>query len=84
MKLLPSHIVCQQAVDLMSDYLEGSLTRRQRRRLEGHLAGCDACQSYLEQLRITIAASGVATVSDVEPETLEALVDLYRKFHDQS
>ena len=38
MKLMPSQLVCQQAVELMSDYLEGSLSRRDRRRLEKHLA----------------------------------------------
>jgi anti-sigma factor RsiW len=59
MRLLPSPLVCQQAVELMSDYLDGALSRRDRRRLSAHLALCDACTAYLEQLRVTIAASGV-------------------------
>jgi anti-sigma factor RsiW len=83
MKLTPQRLVCQQAVDLMSDYLENSLSRRERRRLEKHLAGCDACQSYLDQLRSTIAASGVATPDDVDPEVLDSLLDIFRKFHDE-
>ena len=32
-------IVCQQAVELVTDYLEGSLSRRERRRFEAHLLG---------------------------------------------
>ena len=33
-------IVCQQAVELVTDYLEGTLSRRDRRRFESHLAAC--------------------------------------------
>ncbi len=68
----------------MSDYVDGSLSRRDRRRLERHLAECDACTAYLEQLRATIAASGVATPGDLSPEALDALTDLYRRFRDES
>ncbi len=60
MRLLSSPLVCRDAVELVSDYLDGTLSRRQRRRLEKHLAGCDACTAYLEQMRATIAASGQA------------------------
>jgi hypothetical protein len=33
-------IVCRQAVELVTDYLEGALTKRARRRFETHLKGC--------------------------------------------
>lgn len=82
MRLLPNRLVCQQAVELASDYLEGSLSRRDRRRLERHLAGCDACSAYLEQLRVTIAASGVASPDDLSPEALATLTALYERFRD--
>ncbi len=82
MKLTPTRLVCQQAVELMSDYLEGSLSRRDRKRLEQHLSGCDACNAYLEQLRVTILASGVVVADDLEPEVLETLTDLFRRFHE--
>ena len=32
-------LVCQQAVELVTDYLEGTLSGRARRRFEAHLAG---------------------------------------------
>jgi anti-sigma factor RsiW len=80
MKLMPSQLVCQQAVELMSDYLEGSLSRRDRRRLEKHLSACDACTAYLQQMRATIAASGVVAPEDLAPEMLETLTDLFRRF----
>ena len=83
MKLLAPPLVCREAVELMSDYLERSLTRRERRRLEKHLAQCDACSAYLEQIRATIAASGRVEPDDLDPETLEGLVDLYRRFKEE-
>jgi anti-sigma factor RsiW len=83
-KLTPTRLVCQQAVELMSDYLDGSLSRRDRKRLEQHLAGCDACSAYLEQLRVTIIASGVVEVDELAPEVLETLTDLFRRFHEDT
>jgi anti-sigma factor RsiW len=84
MKLMPSQLVCQQAVELMSDYIEGSLSRRDRRRLEKHLALCDACTAYLEQMRGTIAASGVVEPDELSPEALETLTDLFRRFREDT
>ncbi|HVB69872.1 MAG TPA: zf-HC2 domain-containing protein [Acidimicrobiales bacterium] len=80
MRLLPPPLVCRQAVELMSDYVDGGLSRRDRRRLERHLANCDACTEYLAQLRATIAVSGRVELEDLSPEVLDGLVDLYRQF----
>ncbi len=82
MRVTPSRLVCQQAVELMSDYLDGALSRRNRRRLEQHLAECDACTAYLEQLRVTIAASGVVTPDDLDAETLTALTELFERYRE--
>jgi anti-sigma factor RsiW len=82
-RLTAPPLVCRQAVELMSDYLEGSLSRRDRRRLEKHLADCPHCSMYLEQMRLTIAASGVVGPDDLEPEALEGLVEIFRQFHDE-
>ena len=47
-------IVCQQAVELVTAYLEGALSRRERRRFEAHLRACPNCSAYLEQIKLTI------------------------------
>jgi len=80
MRVTPSRLVCQQAVELMSDYLDGALSRRDRRRLEKHLAECDACTAYLEQMRVTITASGVVTPDDLSPEALNSLTELFERY----
>ena len=59
MKLLHRRdLVCRQAVELVTDYLEGSLSARARRRFEAHLAACPHCTEYLAQMRQTISLTG--------------------------
>jgi anti-sigma factor RsiW len=73
-------IVCQQAVELVTDYLEGSLSRPERRRFEAHLAGCPHCTEYLKQMRATIRLTGRITEDDLEPQMRDDLIDLYRQW----
>jgi len=40
-------LVCQEVVELVTDYLKGHCTRRNRRRFEAHLAACPHCTEYL-------------------------------------
>lgn len=54
-------IACQQAVELVTAYLEGTLARAGRRRFEAHLAGCPHCTEYLAQMRKTIELTGSLT-----------------------
>jgi anti-sigma factor RsiW len=73
-------IVCQQAVELVTDYLEGALSPRQRRRFEAHLAGCQHCTEYLAQMRATIALTGNLTPDDMTPHMQDEFIDLYRRW----
>jgi anti-sigma factor RsiW len=73
-------LVCREAVELMSDYIEGSLSRRNRKRLEKHLADCPHCTMYLDQMRATIAASGAVHPDDLDPEALDDLTELFRQY----
>ena len=77
---LVKDINCQRAVSLVGDYLEGGLSRRDRRRLERHLAVCAACDAYLEQMRATIVLSGTVTPDDLSDEALAALMVVYDNF----
>lgn len=76
-------IVCQQVVELVTDYLEGSLSRPERRRFEKHLAGCPHCTEYLEQMRATIRLAGRVTTDDLTPQMRDDLIDLYRQWRSE-
>lgn len=73
-------LVCRQAIDLMSDYLDGALSERDRVRLEAHLSDCPHCSEYLAQLRATIDALGKATPEDLPDQAIDDLVELYRRW----
>ena len=84
MRLLTRDLVCQQAVELVTEYLEGSLSRRQRRRFEAHLGRCPHCTEYLEQMRATIRLSGSLAPEDLTPEALGEFVALYRQWRSET
>jgi anti-sigma factor RsiW len=74
----PADLACQQVVELVTQYLDGALTRQERRRFEAHLRHCPNCTAYLEQMRATIRATGTLRAEDVAPEVLDELTELFR------
>jgi len=76
-------IVCKQAVELVTDYLEGALSRRDRRRFETHLKACPNCAAYLEQIKVTIRLSAAIEPDDLTPEARQDLTDLYRRWRSE-
>jgi MFS family permease len=53
---VPADVACRELVALVTDYLDGVLPAGWRAGLDRHLAGCDGCTTYLEQIRATIDA----------------------------
>jgi anti-sigma factor RsiW len=77
-----TELVCQEMVELITDYLEGALSRSQRRRFDAHLAGCEHCTEYLEQMHATIRLTGRLHAEDLTPEMREEFSTLYRRWRD--
>jgi anti-sigma factor RsiW len=69
---------CQELVELVTDYVEGSLSRRQRRRFEAHIGGCDGCTTYVEEMRETIRLTGRLDPEALAPATREELLTAFR------
>ena len=81
LRLRRRDLVCQQAVELVTNYLEGGLSRADRRRYEAHLAGCPHCTEYLAQMRKTIELTGTLTPDDLTPRMQDDFIALYRQWH---
>jgi anti-sigma factor RsiW len=79
-RLARRDLVCRQAVELVTEYLEGSLSRSGRRRFEAHLAVCPHCTEYLAQLRATIALTGRIGPEDLTAPMRADFIDLYRRW----
>ena len=45
---------CNELVELITDYLEGTLASSDRTRFDEHLTICDGCTEYLDQMRATL------------------------------
>jgi predicted anti-sigma-YlaC factor YlaD len=67
-------LTCQELVELVTDYLEGALSRRDRVRFDAHIAGCTNCRQYVEQFRETVRLTGTLRESDVSPAAADALL----------
>lgn len=76
-------LVCQEAVELVTDYLSGALSRAARRRFESHLAGCPHCTEYLAQMRTTIRLAGQITPEDLTLEMRDEFIALYRRWRSE-
>ena len=70
-------LTCRELVELVTDYLEGSLSRRDRARFEAHIAACGNCTQYVEQFRETIRLTGTLRESDVSPEAEAVLLEQF-------
>jgi anti-sigma factor RsiW len=73
-----SELACRQVVELVTGYLEGTLPRRERRRVGRHLAACDGCTAYVEQMRSTLAALGSIPEESLTPDARDALRHAFR------
>ncbi len=75
-----NELVCQQVVELVTDYLEGGLSRSDRKRFERHLGKCPNCSAYLVQMRATIRATGTLEPDDLSPEALREATELFHRW----
>ena len=71
-------LTCEELVELVTEYLEGGLTERERERFEEHLGRCGGCTNYLDQIRMTIEIEGRVTVDDSMEETKTELLAAFK------
>jgi len=67
-------------VELVTDYLEGTMPPRDRARFESHITDCPNCRRYLAQMRTTLAVLGRIEPDEVAPEAMDELVGVYRRW----
>lgn len=71
-------LTCHDVVAILTDYLEGALSAEDRRRVEDHLAICDGCTNYLEQLRETIRLTGMIDEEQIPDDQKARLLAAFR------
>lgn len=76
-------LVCREFVELVSDYLEGTLSPSEQARFEAHVAECDGCPGYLEDVRRMVDSMSDLPEPPVDPATHDALLRAFRDLRPQ-
>ena len=76
---LDRELNCAEVVELVTAYLDRRLAAVDAERFEEHLAFCDGCSTYLDQMRATIAATGAVRDEDVPTELRDRLLETFRE-----
>jgi len=71
---------CDEFVELVTAYLEGTLDPATEQQFVEHLALCEGCDRYLEQFRTTIEALGHLPEQSLSPHTRGQLLAAFRDF----
>jgi anti-sigma factor RsiW len=78
---LSEDLTCAQLVELVTDYVEGALSRAEETRVDDHLARCPGCSIHLDQLRQTIELTGRLRLEDVSEDAAATLLAAFRDWH---
>jgi len=73
-----AELTCEELVELVTEYVEGTLSADDQTRFERHLSICPGCRTYLEQFRETIAITGELREEDVPPPARAELLAQFR------
>lgn len=71
---------CNEIVELVTEYLEGTLSVNDRVRFEEHLEKCEPCRIYLEQMRQTILALGRLPGESISEQAKQVLLQAFRNW----
>lgn len=76
-------MACKELVEVVSDYVEGTLAEDDRLRFERHLEICPYCVEYVEQFRETIQATGNLGLESIPPQRRQELLEAFRGWRDR-
>ena len=74
-----TEMACKELVEVVTEYLEGAMATEDRDRLEEHLAECDACVEYVDQMRHIAGDLGGLRGETIAAERRDALLAAFRE-----
>lgn len=74
----PEELTCRELVEIVTEYLEGTLPPGERERFDAHLLDCPGCTTYLEQMRETIRLTGRLREDGLAPSVRDDLLAAFR------
>jgi anti-sigma factor RsiW len=76
-------MTCKELVELVTAYFDGALPEDEQTRFERHLGVCPGCETYVEQMRQTIALVGDLREEHVSPDAQQHLLQAFRDWKRQ-
>ena len=73
-------MTCEELVELVTAYLDGALDPETERQFVDHLALCDGCEIYVEQIRRTAAEVGRVEPENLSEQARDRLMAAFRDF----
>jgi predicted anti-sigma-YlaC factor YlaD len=73
---------CLAFVELVTEYLEGTMGGEHKARFEQHMHFCPGCVDYLEQVQVTsrLVQQTAAPEEPPTPETVDQLASVFRRW----
>ena len=70
---MKARIACVDGVELLMDYLEGTLPPADREAVEAHVSGCPRCVAFVESYRQTPRILRAATAAALPEDLAQSL-----------
>lgn len=74
-----TEMACKELVEVITDYLEGTLSERDRARFDAHILTCPPCREYVAEMRTTLHLTGRLTVDSISSSVRDELLSAYRR-----
>jgi predicted anti-sigma-YlaC factor YlaD len=74
-------VACREFVELVTEHLEGTLSDELERAISAHLALCDPCVEYLDQMESTARLLGTLPAESLPPVVRNELLEVYTQLH---
>lgn len=72
-----TEMVCNELVDVITEYLEGTLPPADVARFEQHLDECPFCTDYLAQMRATVRRLGEVPTDRLSDDARRGVLDAF-------
>jgi anti-sigma factor RsiW len=76
---MTTDLACKELVEIVTDYLEGTLPDRDRARFEAHILTCGPCREYVEEMRTTLRLTGRVTTESISADARDELLRAFRR-----
>ncbi len=80
MRYMTGNFSCQEIAELVTDYLDDSLTFSEQLRFQMHVGMCVACRSYLSQIKYTVKTLGQLPSEPIPDHVKEELLRRFQSW----